>query len=223
MLGTNPVSVNMQPKVFNQDRNTPRTMFFAAYTGPSMNPTLREPEMMEVVPYDNRPLRVGDVIFFVPPQNEQPVVHRIVRVIPAGISTRGDNNVEEDRFLLQPPDIKGQVVAVWRGQKRREIAGGLPGQWISRWRHWLRIPDNGVSYLLHPLYSALSRRGLIAKWLPTPFRPRIIVFQTQGQDQYRLLLGKHIIGRYDEEKRQWQIQRPFRLLVDERALPKSAG
>ena len=204
----------------NSNGNVPGAMFFAAYAGPSMNPTLREPEMMEVVPYDNRPLRVGDVAFFLPSGADQPVVHRIIRVTPAGISTLGDNNTQKDTFLLQPKDIKGQVVVAWRGQKRRKIAGGLQGRLTSYWFRWLRVLNRGVSPLLHPLYQALSHWGLIAWLLPAPFRPRVVVFQTQGQDHFRLLLGQHIIGRYDDQKRQWQIQRPFRLFVDERVLKR---
>jgi hypothetical protein len=195
-------------------------MFFAAYVGPSMNPTLREPEMMEIVPYDNRPLRVGDVVFFLPPRNDRPAVHRVARMNPAGMSTLGDNNTQEDTFLLQPRDIKGQVVAAWRGQKRREIAGGLRGQLTGRWLRWRRLPGKGVSHLLHPLYSALSRWGLIARLLPAPFRPRVVVYHTHGQDQFRLRLGQLIVGRYDHQTRQWQIQRPFRLFVDERVLQR---
>jgi hypothetical protein len=198
--------------------NTPGTTFVAAYVGPSMNPTLREPEMLEIVPYANRPLRVGDVVLFLPPQHDQPVVHRVAGVTRAGITTLGDNNTHEDTFLLQPKDIKGQVVAAWRGQKRREIAGGVQGRLTGRWLRWRRVPGNGVSHLLHPLYDAVSRCGLIARLLPARFRPRVVVFHTQGQDQFRLLLRQRIIGRYDDEKRRWQIQRPFRLCVDERVL-----
>jgi hypothetical protein len=195
-------------------------MFFAAYVGPSMNPTLREPEIMEIMPYDSRPLRVGDVAFFLPPEADQPVVHRVVRVTPAGISTLGDNNTQEDSLLLQPKSIKGQVVAAWRGQKRRKIAGGLQGRLISRWLCWRRILDRGVSPLLHPLYQALSHWKLIAWLVPAPFRPRVIVFHAKGRDQFQLLLGRRIIGRYDDHRHQWQIQRPFHLFVDGRALPR---
>ena len=204
----------------NSNGNVPGAMFFAAYVGPSMNPTLCEPEIMEVLPYGSRPLRVGDVAFFLPPEAVQPVVHRIIRMTPAGISTLGDNNTRVDTSLLQPEDIKGQVVAAWCGQKRRKIAGGLHGRLTSRWLRWRRVLDRGVSHLLHPLYYILSRCGLIARLLPAPFRPRVVVFQTQGQDHFRLLLGQHIIGRYDDQKRQWQIQRPFRLFVDERVLKR---
>ena len=194
-------------------------MFFAAYVGPSMNPTLREPEIMEIMPYDNRPLCVGDVVFFLPAEAVQPVVHRIIRITPAGISTLGDNNAQEDVFLLQQKSVNGRVVAAWRGQKRRKIAGGYQGRLTSRWLRWRRVLDRGVSPLLHPLYRVLSHRGKIARVLPAPLRPRVVVFHVQGRDQFQLLLGRRIIGRYDERRHQWQIQRPFHLFVDGGALP----
>ncbi len=194
-------------------------MFFAAYVGPSMNPTLRQSEIMEIIAYGNRPMRVGDVAFFLPADADQPVVHRIVRISPAGIATLGDNNTQEDAFLLQPKSIKGRVVAAWRGQRRRKIAGGLPGRLISRWLGWRRVLDRGVSPLLHPFYRALSRRGLIARVLPPQLRPRVVVFRVQGREQFQLLLGQRIIGRYDERRHQWQIQRPFHLFVDGGVLP----
>ncbi len=204
----------------NKNGKVPGATFFAAYVGPSMNPTLREPEIMEIMPYDNRPLRVGDVAFFLPSETNQPVVHRVVRVTPAGISTLGDNNTREDAFLLQPKSIKGQVVAAWRGQKRRKIAGGLQGRLTSRWLRWRRVLDRGASPLLHPLYQALSHWKLIAWVLPDSLRPRVVVFHTRGRDQIQLLMGQRIIGRYDDQRHQWQIQRPFQLFVDGRALPR---
>ncbi|MBP1731106.1 MAG: hypothetical protein H6Q55_1535 [Deltaproteobacteria bacterium] len=214
--------MSMHQKGFelNNIGNTPGNVLFAAYVGPSMNPTLCEPEMMEIVPYGSRPLRIGDVVFCLPPKADQPVVHRVARVTPAGITTRGDNNTREDPYLLHPKDIKGQVVAAWRGRKRREISGGLQGRLTGRWFCWQRILDRAVAGLLRPPYRALSRRGNIAHLLPLRFRPRVVVFHAQGQDQFRLLMGKQVVGQYDDRKRQWQIQRPFRLFVDERVLPK---
>ena len=216
----------MRQKEFQTDNNKEKpsgTVFFASYVGPSMNPTLREPEIMEIMPYDSTPLRVGDVVFFLPADADHLVVHRIIRMTPAGISTLGDNNTQEDILLLQPKSIRGQVVAAWRGQKRRKIAGGYQGRLTGRWLHWRRTLDHGLSLLLHPLYKVLSLRGLIAWVLPASFRPRVVVFHALGRDQFQLLLGKWIIGRYDEQRQQWQIRRPFRLFVDERALPRQRG
>lgn len=194
-------------------------MFLAAYVGSSMNPTLREPEIMEIIPYDSRPLRVGDVAFFMPPDTDQPVVHRIIRMTPEGISTLGDNNTLEDAFLLQPQSIKGRVVAASRGQKRRKIAGGLQGRLIHRWLRLQRVVYRGALPLLHPLYKALSNTGLIVRLLPSLFRPRVVVFRLEGRDQLQLLLRQRVIGRYDDQRHQWRIQRPFHLLVDRKEFP----
>jgi hypothetical protein len=214
------VSLGTHQRACEPGRNGrgPGSMFFAAYVGPSMNPTLREPEIIEILPYGGRPLRVGDVVFFLPPEADQPVVHRIIRVTPAGISTLGDSNTREDTLIVQPEDIQGQVVAVWHGQKRRAIAGGVQGHLTSRWLRWRRLPGKRVSRLLHAPYYALSRHGVIARLMPAPFRPRVVVFQTEGHGEFRLLLGQQIIGRYDARKHLWKIRRPFRLIVDARVL-----
>lgn len=199
--------------------NDPGGIFFAAYVGPSMNPTLREPEVMEIMPYRDRPIHAGDVVFFLPPGGNKPVVHRVVRVTPAGISTRGDNNAREDAFLLPPENVQGRVVAAWRGQRRRTIAGGLRGQLTNRWFRWRGRLDHGASPFLHPIYQTLSFRGWCAWLLPAALRPRVVVFHSQGRDQLQLLLGQRLIGRYDNNRHQWRIQRPFHLFVDGRALP----
>lgn len=199
--------------------HAPEEMFFAAYAGPSMNPTLCEPEIMEILPYAGHPVRVGDVAFFLPPAADQPVVHRVVRVTPEGIFTIGDNNLREDSSLLPPASIKGRVVAAWRGQKRRKIAGGLQGRWASRWLRWQRAVDHRISPLLHPVYQAVHHRGLIARLLPARYRPRVVVFRSRNREQYQLLMGKRVIGRYDDFRRRWQIQRPFHLIVNGKTLP----
>lgn len=193
--------------------NAPEDIFFAAYTGSSMNPALREPEVMEILPYNNKPLRIGDVVFFLPPESTQAVVHRIICITAEGMSTLGDNNTLADPYLIQPGNIKGRVVAAWRGQKRRKIAGGWTGRLASRRFRWRGILDRGVSPLLHPIYQTLSHWKLIQWILPASLRTRIVVFRFRDKDQFQLLLGKRIIGRYDEDMQKWLIQRPFQLFV----------
>jgi hypothetical protein len=192
--------------------------FFAAYVGPSMNPTLQEPEILEIIPYGNRPLQVGDVVFFGSPKAHQTVVHRIARLTPEGIFTRGDNNRRDDDFVLQPGDIQGRVVAARQGRKYRALAGGRRGRLIGHWLPWKRRLDRGVSYLLHSLYHALAHRGSLIALLPIGLRPRIVVFQNKGTNRPYLLLGRRIIGRYDDRRQEWQINRPFRLIVNDKKL-----
>lgn len=184
-----------------------------------MNPILEEPEILEIIPYEHRPFKVGDVVLFLPSDFSQPVVHRIMSVSLTGVKTRGDNNTCEDSFLLNSKNIKGQVIAAWRGQKRRKIAGGLKGLLLSRWLRWIGLMGRGVSRLIHPLYHALSRSGFLAFVMPEFLRPRIFIFNKQGREQLLLLIRQRVIGRYDELKYQWQIKRPFKLFVNISELP----
>jgi len=202
------------------DRNQDENVSFVMYTGQSMYPTLREPAIMEIVPYRCAPVRVGDVVYFLPPETKEAVVHRVIRVTPAGIATRGDNNAYDDSVLLQPQDIFGRVLAAWRGKTRRRIVGGTMGRVVRHWLGWRRILHRVVTQLLHPLYCSLAHWGGIARLLPAPYRPHVVVFRVEGRAQRWLLWGRRVIGRYDDRTRHWQIQRPFRLLVDEHLFPQ---
>ncbi|MBI4767440.1 MAG: S26 family signal peptidase [Deltaproteobacteria bacterium] len=190
-----------------------------AYVGPSMNPTLKEPEILEIRPYGNRPLQAGDVVFFRSPGGHQAVVHRIVRFTPEGIITRGDNNRRDDAFVIRPQDIHGRVVAARQGRKKRAITGGRRGRLIGRLIPWKRLLDRNLSCLLHSFYQALTPWRFLTTLLPVGLRPRIVVFQHQGIGGPCILLGRRIIGRYDDRRQQWQIRRPFRLIVDVHNLP----
>lgn len=195
------------------------TSSFCAYEGSSMNPTLRDLDLLEMVPYDKRAIRVGDVIFLRPPEGDQPIVHRVVRVTPEGIRTRGDNRTGDDPWFLLPADITGQVVAAWRGQKRRKVAGGRAGRLVAHLTRWQRALERRLSPLLRPIYRFLTRGGIVRRLLPSRFNPRVVIFQANGRGHLWLLLGGRVVGRYDAQQRQWQIQRLFRLFVDESALP----
>ncbi len=120
-----------QHNVKDNIRNHAGKVSFVAYIGSSMNPTLREPAIMEIVPYNGRPVRVGNVVHCLPPGTEEAIVHRVVRVTPAGMVTRGDDNPRDDGMPLQPQHIYGRVVAAHCGRKRRRIAGGAMGRMLA--------------------------------------------------------------------------------------------
>jgi len=192
---------------------------FIVYTGNSMNPTLVEPDVLDVQPYADQPVRPGDVVYFWPPVGDQHVVHRVVRVTPAGIRTRGDHNPQDDPYWLQPSDIIGRVVAAQRGQRRRRVAGGWQGRLVAaRARLW-RIAYRSSGWLLHRAYFALADSGWLRRCLPSRLRPRLLRFQVRQQLFLKLMLGGRQIGQCDSLRRRWRIRRPFRLWVDEAALP----
>jgi hypothetical protein len=136
-----------------------------------------------------------------------------------GIFTRGDNNHRDDAFVLQAKDINGRVIAAWQGRKNRTVAGGWRGQLIGDWLPWKRLLDRNTSPLLHSFYHALTRWKCLTTLLWVGLRPKIVIFQNKGSGRPCIMLGRRIIGRYDNHRQQWQIRRPFRLMVDEHRLP----
>ncbi len=196
--------------------------FNAFYTGPSMNPTLRQGDLMEVVPYGGQQVRAGDIVFIVQPDKTRDVVHRVVSATPEGIRTRGDNCSRRDPWILEPTDIAGRVVAAWRGMKRRSVAGGRRGLWLARWRRACRCLDLRVSQHLHPVYRAVALRGMWRCLLPHGLRPRVVVFQSNEHRHARLLMGQRMIGAWNPGLGMWHIHRPFRLFVNESDLPGAA-
>ncbi len=214
LLGATPAA-----KAQSHQQDTP-VPFFAIYVGISMNPILHEPEVIEVRPYCDRSLRVGDVVFFQVPGADRFVVHRMTRVTPTGIFTRGDNSNREDPFRLNSGDIKGQVVAVWRGgRKRRKIGGGWQGRLTGHWVRGRQALGHRVFPMISPIYQTLARRQLFSWILPDSVRPRVVVFNVSGTDRLQLMSGRRMIGQYDDRKQQWNIRRPFKLFVDIRTLP----
>ena len=199
----------------------PGAVHFCAHIGSSMHPTLNELDLLEIMPYGKKTLRAGDVILFLPPEENQPIIHRVERVTKEGIRTHGDNNIENDPWLLQHEDVLGRVVAAWRGQKQRNIPGGNSGRLMSLSVRWILALDRGISRLLHPIYHSLARTGVVHCMLPSRLRPRVVVYRAGSQTQLRLLLGRHVVGQFDNRQHQWHIRRPFRLFVDEAALPVS--
>lgn len=69
-----------------------RGVLRVVYTGPSMNPTLVEPELLEVKPYGAKRVRPGDVVCFKSPHGDETVVHRVAAVERRGT---GDGRPQE--------------------------------------------------------------------------------------------------------------------------------
>lgn len=71
--------------------------------------------------------RVGDVICFRPQGYEHSIIHRIVNILPTGIITRGDNNSENDQFLITKKYDPQLVTGIRRGNRTIKIYGGKLG------------------------------------------------------------------------------------------------
>jgi signal peptidase I len=192
------------------------SVYLCAHFGTSMNPTLCELDVLEIEPYGNRPARVGDVIFFVPPSWNRPAIHRVVRVTPEGLRTRGDNNDLIDSWVIMPEDVIGQVVRASRGRRKRTIYGGTAGR---LWTVWIGVIKVLVKFP-SLCYHLMARSGLLRYLLPLQNRMRIITVKQPTGKELQLLMGRWLVGRCKPGMEHWWIRRPFRIFIDVDSLPR---
>lgn len=184
-----------------------------------MKPIFRDGDGLTVEPYFGRKRRVGDIVVFRHPEDDQIVIHRIVSVRKDAIRTRGDHNTQLDPWVLEPGEIIGKVVSAWRGNRRIEVWNGPAGQIHSLACTFYRKMDDWVSSLLHPSYRWLSHMGLVRKLMGGNSRIRILPLQRPDGVEYQLLFRNYPIGRRRPGSSTWEIKRPYRLLIDESTLP----
>ena len=188
---------------------------YVKYNGPSMSPLLKAGDVLRVVPYKTRPVRVGDVLVFQKQRDNRSVAHRVVGIGNAGIRTRGDNNPDGDPGILTREKIIGRVIAARRGRLTIQIKGGRQGIVYARIRWCLKWIDLTASRLLHPLYHGLAKTGILRKTLRSWINYRIICFNKAEGVEMQLLIGRWVVGRRFPGQPHWHIRRPFRLFIDE--------
>jgi len=186
-----------------------------------MNPTLKNLDMLIVVPYGEKKIRRGDVITFMPPDRDISITHRVVSVDEKGVKTLGDNNDLPDDCLLQPEDIWGCVEYAERKNKRIRIYGGITGHLYAKIIRAIRRIKRTIPKIfmpLRPIYRFLHRSGLLARFVPDRLKPRTIYYEKQDGGEFHLLMGKWLIGHLDHNRTDWYIRIPFRLFVHEKEL-----
>lgn len=192
---------------------------FCGYSGGSMQPTLRDGDLVEVLPLGSRTIHVGDVLLFPSPENGQLIIHRVSGLTPQGIRTRGDHNQSPDAWLLWSDRVIGHVIAAWTGQRRRSIHGGWRGRWIARfitWRTRITRPDTPLWRMLPGI---LNRFSPLNSLLSLTHQASPGLFHINGKPSLRLLVRQQVIGWYIPDQRQWYVRWPYRLWVDTHKLP----
>lgn len=189
------------------------------FSGNSMHPTLREPDYLEVVPYGTAKPRRGDVICFQSPGKAIMVVHRVMKVKPAGVITRGDNNPADDPGLLPFPEIKGRVSKTQGRKKRRRVQGGVRGMidyYYARAYRKTRILAGAIYRIFLPAQFFNGRLHWLA---PKNMRFQIVFFGKQPQGQLKILLEEKPVGYY---RGSWHIAYPWRLWVNPEQIRRAA-
>jgi signal peptidase I len=119
--------------------------------GSSMQPFIRDGDVVTVSPGPVGEMRLGDVVAFCHPNTGRLVVHRLVGRRPGGYLLRGDNALEEDG-LIPPEKVLGLVTQVERRGRKVRLGQGPERRllaWLAR-RDLLKPIIFRAWQVLHP-------------------------------------------------------------------------
>jgi len=187
-----------------------------------MLPTFREGDELMVIPLRKALPGIGDVIAFTLPGEERTIVHRVEAAGCSGIRTRGDASGPPDPWVLSPANIRGRVEYVRGDRGWRRARNGRRGTMVAGTVALRRQARALIAPALDPVYRGLSSSRIL-KRLGRILPIRLVVYQRSLGPEYQLRLFGLTIGRCLPGRKRWRIQTPFRLVVDEKNLPVSAG
>jgi len=193
---------------------------YNTFTGPSMFPTLKPGDGLELYTYTNpAEMSVGDVISYPHPSGAVDVVHRIIEIKRDGVITRGDNNNMIDPYTVRFDDIVGKVIAAKRRTRRIPLRGGRTGFCIHR---LMLFRKYFILYGFPPLrfVSNIIAASKIFNIFHFAFNLRLIHIKRNHQRQVILVSGNRAIGEQLPGSGEWQIRFPYKYFISKRRLEK---
>lgn len=193
---------------------------FVTCRGPSMAPALRNGDGLTLAECAGPAgIRRGDIIVYPHPSEPFDVAHRVVRVLPAGVKTRGDANARIDPGVVHWPEIRGRVSAVRRGANTFVPASGRRGtaaHYLGRMRSTVRrLAARSFRFA----DESVGRTGLL-RFLGGLIPTSVLAVGREG-DQIFILRhrGKNIGRKSALIGGRWDIRLPYRLILDRAKLP----
>ncbi len=185
-----------------------------AYQGMSMLGTF-EPGDFLILNAPDR-VRLGDIVVFraVDQASEAVlVVHRVVKVIPQGLITQGDNTWRRDPFIVPFDSLKGTAVAFNRKGREFSVRGGVWGLVRAAFLHqrayaWYRFRLAG-----HDVYAWLRRTKIVRRfWYPALTYAKFNL--PDGDPRYKYIWRGRTVARWNPARNQFDCRKPFDLFID---------
>jgi signal peptidase len=190
------------------------------FSGNSMYPTFKEPDYLDIVPYGTKKPRRGDVICFQSPNKGINVVHRVMKIKPQGVITRGDNNPMDDPGLLPFSEVTGRVTALKGKEKSRRVRGGNLGMLDYFYARGYRKTRIMAGLIYRVFLPAQFFTGKLHRLAPKENRFQIVFFGKQPLGQLKILMNGKSVGHYCRGR--WHIAYPWRLWVDPDQIRRAA-
>jgi len=184
-----------------------------------MVPTIRPSDKLKFIPYEKRPIKVGDVIVFIPKGTQRKIIHRVVSVDKGRIRTKCNRTMRVDPYNIGVGDVLGQAIAVERRGRWHRIPGGLIGRMCTIRADVILLLKRCAEVFLRPGYLYISRNFALLKYLPKRLvKMKALYFKRQDNFEVQLFFGRLRVAIYHSETNYWKIKAPFKLLANDEIL-----
>lgn len=184
------------------------------YTGPSMAPTFKPGDLLGAQKINLRSIHLGDIVIISRQNNathSETIVHRVIAINQECLITQGDNNFRSDSQVVAIDNFVGLATFFKRRDRIFPIRGGYQGLLYATLLHawnniWMLIKLKGSH-----VYHHIRKSGLITTiWKPAISQIRVT---TDQGPLVKYIYGKRTVGRWWPEQQQFEIEKPFDLVI----------
>ncbi len=183
------------------------------YLGLSMKGAFQPGDVLTVEPVSLSRVRPGDVVVFFRQRGEEQdeIVHRVVRRISGGLVTRGDALAHEDKGVVTESNFVGRVCYKERNGRILIVHGG----WLGRCRGWglhcyWKVRRQGVR-IIFPLYDRLRTSGIVS-WFWRPRITRLMINSAKGT-HIQYICNKRVVARFRPDTGAFECRKPWDLVI----------
>ena len=144
-------------------------------------------------------IRVGDIVCFVNPVSQVNVVHRVVKVLPEGVVTWGDNNDQPDPGLVDASNYLGIVVKYSHLGQEKYVRNGLSGKRQFRLNRIRRKCREMAGKLFRLLCGGWAPLWFLRGW----FGPLTVKEFAHGKMCFAA--GETLVAVRKKDQQKWQI------------------
>jgi len=198
-----------QTNQLSQDKKS-RQRFYSGY---SMRGTFQPGDSLTVEAVSLSRVRPGDVVVFSRQRGEEQdeIVHRVMRRISGGLVTRGDAVACEDAGMVSDGNLIGRVVRRERNGRVSRVHGGWVGLCRGRALHFYWGLRRRTVRRMQKPYAMLKSTGIIARlWKPEIFR---IMINSKDGPCIQHVWKNRIVARSWPDTGAFECRKPWDLVI----------